>query len=137
MSGDTPAREPDAARDCIEAVRAAEAAARTSYGKLIAFLSARTRDVAGAEDALSESFAAALAEWPVHGVPQTPEAWLLTVARRRLVERLVAQAGDPEVVQDSALYFVVLRETRRLAAWAGQINPALAAIRSAEVRFGV
>jgi len=40
------------------------AAARRSYGRLVALLSARTRDVAGAEDALSEAFAAALVEWP-------------------------------------------------------------------------
>jgi RNA polymerase sigma-70 factor (ECF subfamily) len=74
------------APDPIGAARAAEAAARQSYGKLIAFLAARTRDVAGAEDALSEAFAAALAEWPVRGVPRSPDAWLLTVARRRLVD---------------------------------------------------
>jgi len=61
-------------------------AARQSYGKLLAFLAARTRDVAGAEDALSEAFAAALATWPEQGVPRSPEAWLLTVARRRLID---------------------------------------------------
>jgi RNA polymerase sigma-70 factor, ECF subfamily len=72
--------------DSSEAACAAEAAARRSYGKLIAYLAARTRDVAGAEDALSEAFAAALAEWPVRGIPNTPDAWLLTVARRRLVD---------------------------------------------------
>jgi predicted RNA polymerase sigma factor len=64
----------------------AEAVARRSYGKLIAFLAARTRDVAGAEDALSEAFAAALAEWPAHGCPANPEAWLLTVARRKMID---------------------------------------------------
>jgi RNA polymerase sigma-70 factor (ECF subfamily) len=69
-----------------QAARAAEAAARRSYGKLIAFLAARTRDVAGAEDALSEAFAAALTDWPVHGVPQNPDAWLFTVARRKMVD---------------------------------------------------
>ena len=79
--------------------RAAEAAARRSYGKLVAFLAARTRDVAGAEDALSEAFAAALADWPLHGVPQTPDAWLLTVARRKMTDaarrrRLDAQASE-------------------------------------------
>ena len=42
--------------------------------------------MAGAEDALSEAFAAALAEWPERGVPRTPEAWLLTVARRKLID---------------------------------------------------
>ncbi len=66
--------------------QAAVAVARRSYGKLIAFLAARTRDVAGAEDALSEAFAAALVDWPLRGVPQTPEAWLLTVARRKMID---------------------------------------------------
>jgi RNA polymerase sigma-70 factor (ECF subfamily) len=65
---------------------AAEAVARRSYGKLIAYLAARTGDVAGAEDALAEAFAAALGEWPARGVPDKPEAWLLTVARRKLID---------------------------------------------------
>ena len=63
--------------------RAAERAARESYGRLLAFLAARTRDVAGAEDALAEAFASALTSWPEQGVPANPDAWLLTVARRR------------------------------------------------------
>jgi RNA polymerase sigma-70 factor (ECF subfamily) len=65
---------------------AAEAVARRSYGKLVAFLAARTRDVAGAEDALSEAFAAALVDWPQRGIPRSPEAWLLAVARRKLID---------------------------------------------------
>jgi RNA polymerase sigma-70 factor (ECF subfamily) len=68
--------------------RAAERVARESYGRLLAFLAARTRDVAGAEDALSEAFAAALRLWPVDGVPDNPDAWLLTVARRRQTDQL-------------------------------------------------
>jgi len=70
----------------VEARVAAEAAARRSYGKLVALLAAHTRDLAGAEDALSEAFASALADWPKHGCPARPEAWLLTVARRKLVD---------------------------------------------------
>ena len=60
--------------------------ARASYGKLVAFLAARTRDVAAAEDALAEAFASALTDWPARGIPRTPEAWLLTVARRKLID---------------------------------------------------
>lgn len=60
--------------------------ARRSYGKLVAFLAARTRDVAAAEDALAEAFTAALTDWPVKGTPENPEAWLLTVARRRAID---------------------------------------------------
>jgi RNA polymerase sigma-70 factor (ECF subfamily) len=64
----------------------AEAVARRSYGKLVAFLAARTKDVAGAEDALSDAFAAALRDWPEHGSPVNPEAWLMAVARRRMID---------------------------------------------------
>src|SRR5277367_5075314 len=64
----------------------ADAVARRSYGKLVAFLAARIRDVAAAEDALSEAFAAALADWPRNGCPSNPEAWLLTVARRKAID---------------------------------------------------
>jgi predicted RNA polymerase sigma factor len=64
----------------------AEAVARRSYGKLVAFLAARTRDVAAAEDALSEAFAAALADWPRNGCPSNPESWLMTVAKRKRID---------------------------------------------------
>ncbi|HVA11956.1 MAG TPA: DUF6596 domain-containing protein [Stellaceae bacterium] len=73
-------------RDDENAAATAEAVARRSYGKLVAFLAARTRDVAAAEDALADAFAAALADWPAHGVPDNPEAWLITAGRRRLVD---------------------------------------------------
>ena len=64
----------------------AEAVARRSYGKLVAFLAAQTRDVAAAEDALSEAFASALKDWPRTGCPANPEAWLMTVARRKIID---------------------------------------------------
>lgn len=71
--------------------------ARASYGKLVAYLSARTRDVAKAEDALAQAFLEALNRWPKSGVPESPEAWLLTVARRQLVDHnrrvLTAERG--------------------------------------------
>jgi RNA polymerase sigma-70 factor, ECF subfamily len=69
-----------------QARAAAEAVARGSYGKLVAYLAARTRDVAGAEDALADAFAAAIANWPSHGIPDSPEAWLLSVARRKTID---------------------------------------------------
>ena len=65
---------------------AIEAVARNSYGRLIAFLAARSGDVAGAEDALGDAFVAALERWPVDGIPQKPEAWLLHVARNRVID---------------------------------------------------
>lgn len=70
------------------ASEAAEAAARQSYGRLLAYLASRSRDIAGAEDALADAFAAALQSWPETGVPTNPEAWLLAVARRRDIDAL-------------------------------------------------
>jgi RNA polymerase sigma-70 factor (ECF subfamily) len=64
--------------------RATERVARQSYGKLIAFLAARSGDVPAAEDALSEALATALHAWPERGIPDNPEAWLLVAARRNL-----------------------------------------------------
>jgi predicted RNA polymerase sigma factor len=87
---------PAGARDADGAARSiAEAVARRSYGKLVALLAMRTRDVAAAEDALADAFAAALADWPEHGCPASPEAWLMTVARRRAIDGARRrQAGD-------------------------------------------
>jgi RNA polymerase sigma-70 factor (ECF subfamily) len=68
------------------AARSAERVARDSYGRLVAWLAARSGDIAGAEDALSEAFTSALASWPKSGVPDSPDAWLLAAARRKLTD---------------------------------------------------
>jgi RNA polymerase sigma-70 factor (ECF subfamily) len=98
----------------------AEAIARRSYGKLIAFLAARTRDVAGAEDALSEAFTAALAEWPARGIPDNPEAWLIAVARRKTIDtvrkRHTADQGGGHLI-------LLTEELQELAANAASDKP--------------
>jgi RNA polymerase sigma-70 factor (ECF subfamily) len=78
---------------------AIELAARDSYGRLLAYLAYRWRDIAAAEDALAEAFAAALVTWPRDGVPASPDAWLMTAARRNLLQaaRHAKVAADPAV----------------------------------------
>jgi len=71
----------------MDAHRAAEDAARASYGRLVAYLSARFHDLAAAEDALGEAFRTALETWPRAGVPEKPEAWLLVTARGHAIDR--------------------------------------------------
>lgn len=78
-----------AAGDTVE--RAAERAARVSYGRLLAYLSRAFRDVAAAEDALADAFAKALETWPVKGVPASPEGWLMVTARNRLLDATKAR----------------------------------------------
>jgi RNA polymerase sigma-70 factor (ECF subfamily) len=78
---------PACGSDAAATARAvAEAVARRSYGRLVALLAIRTRDVAAAEDILADAFAAALVDWPKRGCPANPEAWLMTVARRRAID---------------------------------------------------
>ena len=68
----------------MDARRVAENAARASYGRLLALLASHSRDLAAAEDALSEAFVSALTVWPERGVPDNPDAWLMTAARNKM-----------------------------------------------------
>jgi predicted RNA polymerase sigma factor len=115
-----------------DARAAVEGAARRSYGKLVAFLAARTRDVAGAEDALAEAFASALADWSANGCPRNPEAWLLTAARRKQIDA----ARRRRTGEDAAVDLEILAEgldmaeqgeipDRRLALMFACAHPAL------------
>ena len=95
-----------------DAQRAVEAVARHSYGRLVAYLAARWRDVAAAEDALADAFVAALKAWPRDGLPQKPEAWLLATARNRLIDRV-----RHERMRDAALQSAgdAVQEAERLS----------------------
>jgi len=70
----------------------AERVARESYGRLVALLASSTRDIALAEDALADAFERALTTWPVTGVPDNPQGWLVTVSRNRLRDVLGSAA---------------------------------------------
>ena len=75
--------DPDAALDV---------AWRDQWGRLTALLVAQFRRLDLAEDGLADAFEAAARTWPRDGVPANPPAWLLTSARRRILDRLRAEA---------------------------------------------
>ncbi len=79
--------------------RAAQVA-RASYGRLVALLAARSGDIAGAEEALSDAFLAALETWPTSGIPQHPEAWLMTAAKNRATDCFRRKARSPITAVD-------------------------------------
>lgn len=93
---------------------AVEQAWRQEWGRLLALLVGRFRDVDVAEDALADAFEAAARTWPADGVPANPAAWLLTAARRRALDRYrgaeVARRKLPLLVVDH------LREEERAEA---------------------
>jgi predicted RNA polymerase sigma factor len=91
--------------------RAIERVARESYGRLVAYLASNTRDVASAEDALGNALVSALTAWPRDGVPQNPEGWLLTAARRSFIDHVRHQ----RVVVESEPTLVLLTKGPREA----------------------
>ena len=97
---------------------AAEAAFREDWGRLLALLVAQFRRLDLAEDGLADAFVAADERWPADE-PANPSAWLLTAARRRIIDRLRAEAValrkepllivDAEIQADAQRYMVDTR----------------------------
>lgn len=89
-----------------EAASALERVVREDWGRVLAALVASTRRLDLAEDALGDAVATAAERWPRDGVPEHPDAWLLTTARRRVIDHLRAEAvalrRAPELVVEGA-----------------------------------
>lgn len=98
---------------------AIESIVRDSYGRLVAYLAARSGDVAGAEDALGDAFVAALKRWSAEGVPEKPEAWLLHVARNRMIDA----ARHTQVRQKSEEFLQQIAEEAQAVAKAHEHFP--------------
>lgn len=83
-----------------------EQVVREEWGRLVALLLAQFRRLDLVEDALGDAVEAASRTWPVEGAPDNPPAWLLTAARRRVLDRLrteqVARRKEPLLLIDAA-----------------------------------
>ena len=60
--------------------------ARQHSGRVLAILANRFGSVDLADDAVQDALVRAHDRWPHDGIPDNPPAWLMTVARRRLVD---------------------------------------------------
>jgi RNA polymerase sigma-70 factor (ECF subfamily) len=67
-------------------------AAAEHWGRIVALLIGRFHRLDLAEDAAQEAYAAAARTWPARGVPANPGGWLLTAARRKVIDTLRAEA---------------------------------------------
>jgi RNA polymerase sigma-70 factor (ECF subfamily) len=61
---------------------------REEHGRVLATLISQLGDLMLAEDALQDALVNALERWKIDGVPRNPGAWLVTVAKRRAIDRL-------------------------------------------------
>ena len=65
-----------------------EATFREEHGRILAALISQLGDFTLAEDALQDALVNALERWEIDGVPRNPGAWLMTVAKRRAIDRI-------------------------------------------------
>ena len=75
------------------------------WGGIGALLVAQFRRLDLVEDALGDAVATASERWPVEGAPDNPAGWLMTAARRRVLDRLrteeVARRRLPLLLTDA------------------------------------
>jgi RNA polymerase sigma-70 factor (ECF subfamily) len=72
----------------MKAAERVERIFREEHGRVLAALISQFEDFDLAEDSLQDALVNALERWEIDGVPRNPGAWLLTVARRRAVDRI-------------------------------------------------
>ena len=65
-----------------------EQVVQQEWGRLVALLLSQFRRLDLVEDALGDAVESASRTWPADGTPDNPVAWLLTAARRRVLDRL-------------------------------------------------
>ncbi|WP_028049529.1 RNA polymerase sigma factor [Cellulomonas sp. URHD0024] len=87
-----------------DARRTVEVVWRIESPRVIASLTRLVRDVGLAEELAQDAFVAALEQWPTHGVPDKPGAWLMTTARRRAIDVVRRERNR------DAKYAVLVRE---------------------------
>lgn len=76
----------------MTAERQIETTFREEHGRVLAALISQLGDFTLAEDALQDALVNALERWEIDGVPRNPGAWLMTVAKRRAIDRVRREA---------------------------------------------
>jgi RNA polymerase sigma-70 factor (ECF subfamily) len=72
---------------------------RSDWGRIVATLIGNYGDFDLAEDAAQEAFAAALHQWPIGGIPDSPAAWIIQTARHKIIDRLRRRQRFEEKVE--------------------------------------
>ena len=85
-----------------DALGAVERAFRDGSGRAVAALIRATRDFDLAEEAVQDAFETAIRTWPDRGVPDNPEAWIVTTARNRAIDKLRRERVGREKTEAAA-----------------------------------
>ena len=101
-----------------EVARALRAAAAEESARIVSTVVRITDDWDLAEDCLQDAFARALASWAVDGIPNSPGAWLTTVAKNRAIDHLRRASAERRAVRGAGIE----RELEQLAAEGQQVD---------------
>lgn len=80
-------------------IAAVEAVYRSDWGRILAALIRMLGDFDLAEEYAQEAFAAALGQWPVSGVPDSPRAWIIQTAKHKAIDRLRRRSHFAEKIE--------------------------------------
>ncbi len=73
---------------------------RSEYGLIVSVVARVLEDVEAAEDVVQGAIERALQLWPERGIPDSPGAWLTTVARRIAIDRLRKARREARLTED-------------------------------------
>ena len=88
-----------------ETARSVEAVFRQEYGRAVSVLVRAFGDIDLAEEGVQEAFAVAAERWPADGLPPSPAGWIITTARRKILDRLRREASREGRQAQSALLY--------------------------------
>ncbi len=94
-----------AAPKAIAVAKVLDQVMRSDRGRLLAALVAGFRNLSLAEEALQEAAVSAMSHWSRSGLPQSPQGWLLTVARRKALDRLRGATRENKKAKDMSYIF--------------------------------
>jgi RNA polymerase sigma-70 factor, ECF subfamily len=84
--------------------QAVEEVYRSDWGRIVATLIRLAGDFELAEEAAQEAFAAAVDQWRVEGVPDSPRAWIIQTARHKAIDRIRRSTKHRESLETYALW---------------------------------
>src|SRR5579883_1451601 len=85
-----------------QADRAVEEVYQADWGRILAALIAHFKDFELAEEAVQEAFAAALDQWRVEGIPDSPRAWIIQTARHKAIDKIRRRVRHTQAVESIA-----------------------------------
>src|SRR5579871_6792535 len=77
---------------------AIEAVYRSDWGRIVATLIRLVGDFDLAEETAQEAFTAAVDQWPISGIPESPRAWIIQTARHKAIDRIRRQSHFEETI---------------------------------------